>query len=326
MLVGLRIRQVAERFEKRRHGGIVGFPSAGVNPSDASRIVPPHRLAPEVPIGYDAGVFGQGIRLNDSAWVAWSVGALQQGTVEFWAKLDSLTNSSMAGGVSSNGGDDIFLMQSYYSDPFFAGTFYMSVFGPAGYVFNGLNENKARGGVNIEPFNWNDTGATSNELPASALITSGKWFHYALTWGNSGLHLYVNGILVYSNSNTGGQNPSTSIWHIGNNNGLGFNGVMDELRISNIQRTFAPFVPQVNIVPYSDPFISLLQVGWQTRFPQAYQIQTSTNMLNWASVGNRPDQGQMKTNNTYGSRLGKLSGNLSSLSTTVGDGSRLFRR
>jgi hypothetical protein len=39
MLVGLGIAQVAERFQKRRHGGIVGFWIAGVNEEVSLRIV-----------------------------------------------------------------------------------------------------------------------------------------------------------------------------------------------------------------------------------------------------------------------------------------------
>lgn len=96
------------------------------------------------------------------------------------------------------------------------------------------------GGINIAPFNW-------NQLPSnSATITPDTWRNYALSWGDAGLRFYIDGDLVSSNSNTDTLNPSTGWWAVGvagssaiGSPGQGFNGTMDELRISNVQRDFA---------------------------------------------------------------------------------------
>jgi hypothetical protein len=91
-------------------------------------------------------------------------------------------------------------------------------------------------GINIQPFDW--IGA-----PAAGIVTSNIWNHYALTWGAQGKFLYLNGSVITSSSDTRAMNPSTAIWEIGAEATLGndgFNGVMDELRISNIQRVFSP--------------------------------------------------------------------------------------
>src|SRR5437660_980071 len=44
-------------------------------------------------VSYDRGIFGQGVRMKDTSYITWNFGALTQGTVEFWFKLDNLTNS-----------------------------------------------------------------------------------------------------------------------------------------------------------------------------------------------------------------------------------------
>ena len=82
--------------------------------------------------------------------------------------------------------------------------------------------------------------------PSSVIITSNTWHHYATTWGSQGFHFYIDGTLVYTNGNTYGLSPNTAWWAIGGPSGEGdafgpgFTGVMDELRISSIQRTFVP--------------------------------------------------------------------------------------
>lgn len=46
-----------------------------------------------------------------------------------------------------------------------------------------------------------------------------------------------------------------------------------------------PPVPQLSIARYSDPFASMLQLGWQSQITQTYQFQTSTDMVSWANAG-----------------------------------------
>jgi len=186
---------------------------------DASTVGSPHGAAT-----YTTGVFGSAVHLNDSAWISYNLGALSQGTIEFWGKLDSLTNSGSEGAIK------------------FIGSYYSQFFAPTGYIeaFNSIPLGQTQAGINIAPFNWNDSGDNVNAPNPSAVVAKDVWHNYALTWGSNGLHYYIDGQLVYSNLNTGGQNPNTTWWAVGNQNGNGFNGSMDELRISNIQRDFAP--------------------------------------------------------------------------------------
>jgi len=65
---------------------------------------------------------------------------------------------------------------------------------------------------------------------------------------------------------------------VSNKNALGFNGDMDELRISNIQRTFAPG-PVVELISAVKPSFASLSVGTH------YQLQVSGDMTNWTNEG-----------------------------------------
>ena len=83
----------------------------------------------------------------------------------------------------------------------------------------------------------------------SITIAPNEWYNYALTWGDDGLHFYIDGELVGTGPAGGLLYGATDYWLIGNANGLGFNGTIDELRISDIQRVFAPspsFTPTVS--------------------------------------------------------------------------------
>ena len=65
------------------------------------------------------------------------------------------------------------------------------------------------------------------------IVPLNAWTHVALSWGNTGAKLYINGTLVGSNSNTG------SFAHWGGDSVfvfLGNGNSIDQLRVSNIQR------------------------------------------------------------------------------------------
>ncbi len=106
-------------------------------------------------VSYDTGVYGQGIRLTDTSYVTWNLGTLPQGTVEFWLKLDSLTNSNPSSGINMAG--------SYFSGIPEAIT--MSMF---------VNEtpptNLVTAGINNSSLNW-------VWLPASGLVTANHTRH-----------------------------------------------------------------------------------------------------------------------------------------------------
>jgi hypothetical protein len=62
--------------------------------------------------------------------------------------------------------------------------------------------------------------------------------------------------------------------------GYGFNGVIDELRISNFQRVFAPTPsPQVSFVKAFTVDYSNLSIG------SNYQAQASLDLINWTNWG-----------------------------------------
>jgi hypothetical protein len=207
-------------------------------------------------VTYTNGVLGQGVHLNAGSWVSWNLGALPQATVEFWGELDTLTNQS-------------WFIRSGYSQ-FYACTFMAGVDPPT----NTPSCAYHNGSV------WIGTGWVS-----SPVITTGSWHHYATTWGSQGFHFYVDGALVYSNANTSAQNSSTHWWCIGGQRqdgpafgGSNFAGAIDELRVSNIQRTFSP-PPILNVrkAVYLDA--SNLWPGTN------YQTQVSTDVNTWTNYG-----------------------------------------
>lgn len=67
----------------------------------------------------------------------------------------------------------------------------------------------------------------------------GKWSHVAVTYNGSTVKFYLNGFLVSSSANTGAISTTTGDLNIGNwvSATRGFDGKIDEVRISNIART-----------------------------------------------------------------------------------------
>lgn len=234
----------------------IGIPQPAPYVNDANTVLLEHfdgttSGSASSPISYDQGVLGQGVRLNEAQKVEWNFGALQQGTVEFWVNLDNVTNS---------GPNYLHMVSSHYAGIPGASTLYVNVDKPeTGHT------NIVQAGVNIAPFNWN---GLDDFLPN--VMQSNCWTHLALTWGSQGLRVYINGSLVGSNSNTGGQNPSTAVWGIGDieDNSSGFNGLMDELRISNIQRDFIQ-VPEPTTWSLLALGVVALLVGLRLRRPSS---------------------------------------------------------
>ena len=80
--------------------------------------------------------------------------------------------------------------------------------------------------------------ATFNMNSGSNVVPLNTWTHVAATWGSTGAKLYINGIQVGSDANTG--KPASGfggylLMRMGTHTGLSLK--MDELRVSNIQRT-----------------------------------------------------------------------------------------
>jgi hypothetical protein len=71
------------------------------------------------------------------------------------------------------------------------------------------------------------------------VIPLNTWTHVALTWGSAGARLYINGALVGADPNTGSfthWSSANSLYVLGSSGPL-MGCFIDELRISNIQRT-----------------------------------------------------------------------------------------
>jgi hypothetical protein len=73
----------------------------------------------------------------------------------------------------------------------------------------------------------------------AATVPLDTWTHVAATWGSTGAKLYINGVQVGSNPTTGSP-PSGYGGEVAFRLGTeaGVTTLMDELRISNIQRTW----------------------------------------------------------------------------------------
>ncbi len=94
-------------------------------------------------------------------------------------------------------------------------------------------------GMGVDPSGVLNAGAWAafNMNSGSDTVPLDKWTHIAATWGSSGAKLYINGAEVGNDSNTSGPAAGYSaklMLMIGSN--IGSNRI-DELRVSNTQRT-----------------------------------------------------------------------------------------
>ena len=83
-------------------------------------------------------------------------------------------------------------------------------------------------------------GATYNLYSTTTTWTGGQWYHVRCTWGSNGMELWVNGVKEDSNTFTGHMSNGTQsdfficgYW----SGSYRFPGKIDELRVSNIQRS-----------------------------------------------------------------------------------------
>jgi len=89
-------------------------------------------------------------------------------------------------------------------------------------------------------------------VKALASVQKGKWHHVAGTWGSKGMRLFLNGVCINSNQDTSsyqmsprstaenvffiGKKSRVGLNEIGINQSMHFNGKIDEIRISDIER------------------------------------------------------------------------------------------
>lgn len=83
-------------------------------------------------------------------------------------------------------------------------------------------------------------GTTYNTVSSSFLISAGNWYHLTFTWNGSTLSLYVNGALNSTSTQTITPAGNAANINIGRWTGYStydYDGLIDEVRISNIART-----------------------------------------------------------------------------------------
>ncbi len=181
------------------------------------------------PLTYTSGIFSQSGNFSTTTALTWSSPALAQGTFEFWASIASYDSDSVQMDPY------VRLGFAHYSGIPAAETLYIDI-GRSPQLHSPMF------GLNAAPFNWNDVQPISP-------VGLNEWHHYAVTWGTAGMHFYLDGGLVASNSDTRAINPSTQIWGLGSRSGYneGLTGQVDEFRLSNIQREFTA-VPEPSAV------------------------------------------------------------------------------
>ena len=187
------------------------------------------------------GVFDEAVRLVDTAYISWLFGALPQGTIEFWFKLDNLTNAA------GNAPEGVTFVSANTAGTPGSLTLLANLTYPSASLAQVGSLPQAS--IHRQPAGWIGLAGANGILP-------NEWYHYALTWGAQGLKLYLNGGLVAVNVSPTALNPDTAQWNIGTtvlNGKNGFNGLMDELRISDIERTFVqtPLVSITDTTPDS---------------------------------------------------------------------------
>jgi hypothetical protein len=92
-------------------------------------------------------------------------------------------------------------------------------------------------------------------LTSGALVPEGQWSHIALSWG-AGARLYVTGVLTASSSQP--WHPASPQWAYLNYRGDGGLGFVDELHISDIQRTDAEIAAHASAVPEPSTWVLLI--------------------------------------------------------------------
>lgn len=157
------------------------------------------------------GRFGSGLLLdgNGSYLRTGNLGSLYMGAVEAWVSF-----------ASPVGYQPIFASTEYYNST-------------GSLLFLGGNQGDAAFGIyDGNNMHWVDSG-----VRISSLI--GCWHHLAGTWGPRGAEVWVDGSLMKSDTSYTGGMIQVFDWRVGCDfGGLCTTGTLDEVRVSNIQRTF----------------------------------------------------------------------------------------
>jgi class 3 adenylate cyclase len=167
------------------------------------------------PVSFDKGRIGQGLRLTPKTFLSWDKGPLVEGTYEFWFKLD---------------------------EEKYLGTLASANFLGLPTAITILIKSGEKGNVYSELFtqgpDWSRPKHIENKIRVK------QWNHVAISWGRKGINTYLNGVRIGFLEGTHLLNRSTGTWVMGAQirtaSRDGFSGVIDEVRISRIQREFKP--------------------------------------------------------------------------------------
>ncbi|BDX08119.1 LamG domain-containing protein [Planctobacterium marinum] len=110
---------------------------------------------------------------------------LASGSLSFWFKAEDLSHSKDLG----QGGQGLFSKDSSGWD---AGGDHLTIW---------LNSN---GSIRARHQIYNNSSQDKNVYAASGSVTANQWYHLVYTWGNEGMHMYLNGAEVDSDSSTRG--------------------------------------------------------------------------------------------------------------------------
>ncbi len=174
------------------------------------------------------GKAGEGLSLDgDGDYIkAGNIGAPEEGTIEMWVKIESFEQHNDGDGFVSMGKD-------------YGGTGDVMLFG----VHQASNLN-VRFGMYAGGWKWADSEVSVEDLV-------GEWHHLAGTWGPRGLEVWIDGELkgVNDTYTAGIPDPAYQTMLIGSNSWNGdIHGVMDEFRVSDIQRD-AEFLLSIGVEP-----------------------------------------------------------------------------
>jgi RHS repeat-associated protein len=148
-----------------------------------------------------------------------NVGAPPQGTVEAWVYFPKGSGINTSYLMIAGGGREY---GNSFDTAFDLGVHY----GWGGDLRFGIWQYPGGG------WQWAASGITPAQL-------AGGWHHIAGTWGSKGVEVWIDGERKGYNSYTGGfQNPNYETVLVGSNSWTwAFNGIIDDFRISNIQRS-----------------------------------------------------------------------------------------
>jgi len=137
--------------------------------------------------------------------------------------------------------------------------------------------------------NFSTSGST-NLATANGLVSASTWTHVAATWTSAGHSIFINGVLVATDTNTTTHTSQSYTTYIGvgaGGNTNAFSGSIDELRVSSIARSAEEVRMSAQRRPYSVFTSDVIDLAGAT---------TSWNSLSWSQLGVSTGDGETASN------------------------------